>query len=133
MTETTTNAEGTPTLEETITSLRAEVVNLREMNRRQDDNLVVLRNEHRHLQQHLEGLGDALRAKAIEKGWCEEYDEFAEEWDLPKRYLDFEVTMTLTVIASDEESALEFVRDNISITNYSENVQSGPEFEVSEA
>lgn len=57
------------------------------------------------LQARLNDLGQALLEKAEEKGWCEEYEEFAEEWDLPKRYKEFWVTVVVPVDARDREAA----------------------------
>ena len=89
--------------------------------------------ERNRLETHLTGLGEALRDEAIRREWCEEYDEFADSWGLPRLNRDYEVTMTITVNAVDEETALEMVRDSVGISSYSEGVKSGPEFEVSEA
>ena len=121
-----------PTPEEVIVSLRAEVQGLRVTLGRKDENLTTLREANTRLQSWIDELGQAIRAKAIEHEWCSEYDTFAEEWDLPKRWLNFGVTMTVTVTASDEESALEMVRDAVSLSSYTEGVTDGPEFEASE-
>lgn len=76
---------------------------------------------------YLEGLRQAILEKAIEKDWCEEYDEFAEEWDLPKREREYMVTMTVSVLARDREEAEEMVAEKISIRDYDEGVLRGPE------
>jgi FtsZ-binding cell division protein ZapB len=123
-----------PTAEQRIEALQFEIAALREANQRMDRTSTDLRNANTHLKQHLAGLGEALRAEAIRREWCEEYDTFAEEWDLPKRYLEFEVTMTVKVTATDEESALEMVKENVHLSSYStEGVIEGPSFEASEA
>lgn len=121
------------TPEERIAHLQAEVEGLRQRISTRDRNLTQMREANGQLQQHIYSLGEALRNEAIRREWCAEYDAFAEDWDLPKRILNFEVTMTVTVTASDEESALEMVQGNVSISAYSEGVHEGPEFEASEA
>lgn len=82
---------------------------------------------------HLERLGQAILEQANEREWCEEYDAFAEEWGLPKRTSEWEVTMTVRVTARNEDDALAIVRDNISLDSYStEGVNNSPEFYASE-
>lgn len=88
------------------------------------------RNELRNLRDHLEGLGQALLEQAEDRDWCSEYDEFADEWNLPKRTRSYEVTVTLTVTARDEESAEEWVRESMGISQYS--VEDGPHYSVQE-
>lgn len=82
---------------------------------------------------HLENLGEALLEKAIEKDWCEEYDEFAEEWGLPKRYSEYYVTVTVRVRARDSEDAADLVRGDLGIDHYSDYVIDGPEVTAQEA
>lgn len=88
------------------------------------------RTELRDTRTWIENLGNAILEKAIEKDWCEEYDEFAEEWDLPPRVSEWEVTMTVVVRARDEEAASELVSGALSIGPYDDNVVSGPDYSV---
>lgn len=123
-----------PTPEEIITSLRNEVAGLRHTVERQTLNLSTVRDERDNLTRHLEGLGEAILEKAEAHNLtCEEYDAFADEWNLPKMKKGWQVTITLTVEARDEEGAIEFVKENVSLRDYSEGVYSGPEFEAEEA
>lgn len=81
---------------------------------------------------HLERLGEAILERANKRDWCEEYDTFAEEWDLPKRITEWEVTMTVRVTARNEDSAIEIVQDNVSIDRYTtEGIDNSPEFYAS--
>jgi hypothetical protein len=83
---------------------------------------------------HFERLKEAILEMADEKQWCEEYDAFAEEWGLLTRFKDYEVTVTLTVRAKNEDEALEYVKDNVSLDSYcNDTIQSGPEFDANEA
>ena len=86
------------------------------------------RAEVTRVREHLQELGQALLEKAVEKGWCEEYDTFADEWDLPARCKEFDVTVAVRVSARDEEAALDLVRDNVSLTPYHNDVIEGPDF-----
>lgn len=61
------------------------------------------RNE--QLSHRYHDLGQALLEKAEEKGWCDEYEEFAADWDLPKRTKEYYVTVTFQVEARDTEAA----------------------------
>ena len=81
---------------------------------------------------YIKGLGQALLEEAINRDWCSEYQEFAEEWDLPKINKTYVVTITLTVSARDEDAACDLVRDAIGINEYSEVVVNGPSFEATE-
>lgn len=76
----------------------------------------------------IENLGDAIRDKAIEHDWCSEYDEFAEEWDLPKREYEYDVSMTIRVTARDSDAAVELVVENFSLGSYGDDVVEGPEY-----
>lgn len=90
-------------------------------------------NEQRNLstlQRYHERLGEALLEKAEEKDWCSEYDEFAEEWDLPRRTRSHEVTVVFTVMARNGEEAEETVQDGLS---WSFDVEWDPSFSAEEA
>ena len=71
------------------------------------------RSSHRYLRDYNERLGQALLEKAEEKEWCSEYDEFADEWDLPRRTRSYEVNVQFTVTARDDDEAEEMVRDGL--------------------
>lgn len=89
-----------------------------------------LRNERASVQQrmtYLENLGDAILEKAVEHEWCSEYDEFAEEWGLPQRFADYDITVTVRVRAKDEDAAEDLVRSEMGMNEYSEFVVNGPE------
>ena len=93
-----------------------------------------LKNDNENLTRWQEGIGEALLEKAVEKEWCEEYDDFAEEWDLPKRDKEWEVTITVKVSARNEDAALELVKGNVSLQPWNvDGVVDSPEFEASEA
>ncbi len=82
---------------------------------------------------YIKRLGEALLQEANDRDWCGEYDTFAEEWGLPKRTSEWEVTMTVRVTARDEDSALSLVKDHVSIDSYStEGIDRDPEFYASE-
>lgn len=93
-----------------------------------------LENERRALsalQEHLENLGQAILEKANEHDWCSEYDEFAEEWNLPSRKREYRVTMYVTVEATNEDQAREFVEEQVHLDPYNtDGVQGFPDFEV---
>lgn len=74
------------------------------------------RRSNRVVQDHLDRLGQAILEKAEEKDWCSEYDEFADEWDLPRRIRSYEVTVQFAVMARDSDEAEEMVRDGLSWT-----------------
>lgn len=65
------------------------------------------------LQRYHELLGEALLEKAEEKDWCSEYDEFADEWGLPRRTRSYEVSVQFTVMARDSDEAEEIVEDGL--------------------
>lgn len=94
--------------------------------------LVHARTELSNLHQYVERLGEALLEKAVEKDWCEEYDEFALEWELPVRERDFEVTVTVRVRARDEDAAEELVGENFSLSMYDNALIDGPSFDTRE-
>ena len=87
----------------------------RVLNRRADS----AENDLRVKNEYIETLGQALLEEAERRDWCSEYDEFAREWDLPTRARDYEVTMTVTVQARDEDEAQTLVRDQVSLSSYS--------------
>lgn len=84
------------------------------------------RNYANRLEANHEQLGEALLAKAEEHDWCDEYDEFAEEWDLPKRMRDYEVTVTVRVRAKSGDDAEEFVGENFGLSTFDDNVIDNP-------
>jgi hypothetical protein len=86
--------------------------------------------EHRD---HFEGLRQAIYDMAVSKKWCGEYDEFAREWGLITLEKDFEVTMTVTVKARDEEGAIDFVKGEVGLESFQEEVSRAPEYEACEA
>jgi hypothetical protein len=81
---------------------------------------------------YIKRLGEALLQEANDRDWCGEYDTFAEEWGLPKRTSEWEVTMTVRVTARNEDDAVELVKDGVSINTYDGPVIHGPEFYASE-
>lgn len=85
-----------------------------------------------HLRERFEALGQALLEKAIEKEWCGEYDEFAQEWDLPLMAREVMVTVTVTVRARNEEEAIDLVRAEVGLGQYDDHVVSGPEYTAEE-
>lgn len=88
--------------------------------------MIQTQDQARHLEESYERLGEALRDKAIEKDWCDEYDEFAEQWDLPKRAREYEVTVTVRVLANTDDHAEELVAENFSMSMYDDIVVDGP-------
>lgn len=92
-------------------------------NRRNRDDLAWLQN-------YVTGLKQALLEKAIEKDFCGEYDEFASEWDLIPRQREYHVTVTLTVSATDEDTAQDIVQNAMNL--YYVDTTSDPEFDVRE-
>ena len=91
------------------------------------------RKDVQRLTSYQDRLGEAILEKAVYHDWCSEYDEFADEWDLPKRITTYDVTMTIQVDARNRDAAVEFVRDEFGLTSYSDNVMNGPNFEAEEA
>lgn len=73
-------------------------------------------------------LGEAILVKAVEHEWYEEYDDFADEWDLPKRDAEYEVVITVRVMARNEEKAVEFAGEKFNISPYSDGVTTSPEY-----
>lgn len=65
---------------------------------------------------HLQGLREAILQKAVENDWCSEYDEFADEWDLIRRVNEFQVTVTVNLMARDSDAAREMVEQWV-VTN----------------
>lgn len=92
--------------------------------------LVNERNMLNSVQEHLQNLGNALLEEAERRGWCSEYDEFAAEWDLPTRFKEYDVVVTVRVKARDEDEAQSLVRDEVNISSYSggEWLVEGPEY-----
>lgn len=91
-----------------------------------------LRGQLKSIQQHLENLGQALLEQAVDKDWCSEYDDFAEQWGLPRRFRDFAVTINVRVSARDEDTALELVRDQVDFSTYHDGFSLEPSFEAEE-
>lgn len=58
---------------------------------------------------YIQGLKEAILQKAVENDWCSEYDEFADEWDLIRRVNEFQVTVTVNLMARDSDTAQEMV------------------------
>lgn len=100
---------------------------------RMDRTLRHYRESDRRWEQRYEALGEALLEQAEERDWCSEYDEFADEWDLPRRKRPYEVTMKVTVLARNDDEAEELVESSVSIESYDEGVEYGPNFDVNEA
>lgn len=92
--------------------------------------LAAARAEVSEKQTWIDNLGEALLAEATERDWCDEYDEFAERWDLPLRLKEFNVSMNVLVKARGSEAALDYVRENVSIGEYDDEVVSAPDFHV---
>lgn len=77
-----------------------------------------------------ENLGQAILAVADEKNWCEEYDAFAENWNLPTRTREYDVTVRFRVLARSTEDA----EEAFSLSVPDEHQGSGyPEVSVEEA
>lgn len=88
--------------------------------------------EVKNMRDYIQRLGEALLEKAVDKDWCSEYDDFADEWDLPKRTREFEVTMTVTVIAANDEEACTVVSNQCDLSVYHDFVVNGATYEASE-
>lgn len=82
------------------------------------------------LQRWKDNVGEALRDQAEERGWCEEYEEFAENWDLPIREYEYNVNISIQVRARNYEAARELVDDELGISGHDDFVVSGPEIDV---
>ena len=92
---------------------------------------VRLRSEIRSLKERYEALGQALLEEAVNRDWCDEYNEFARDWDLPLTKTEFEVLVTLRVNADNENAAIEYVSDALGIDKYGDpDVTYGPEYSV---
>lgn len=87
-----------------------------------------VRNDLKARNDHLEALGQALLEEAKSRDWCGEYDTFAEQWDLPQRTTEWEVTATVRVNARTEDDAIEILKDGVSINSYDGPVTHGPTF-----
>ncbi len=119
------------TLAERIAHLQAEVEGLRQTISTRDRNITQMREANERLQQHLYDLGKALRDEAINRDWCAEYDAFAEQWDLPQREAEYNVTITVRITARDEDAALEIAHGGVSLDSYhTTGVSFSPEYEV---
>lgn len=91
-------------------------------------------NELRMKNEYIETLGQALLEEAERRDWCSEYDDFAQEWDLPRRLQEYDVTMTVRVNARDEDEAQTLVRDEVGVSSYAHNwVTDGPEYSAEAA
>lgn len=90
------------------------------------------RNYASRLETEREQLGEALLEKATEHDWCDEYDEFAEAWGLPKRVHEYEVTVTVRVMAKNSDEAEEFVGENFTLSMFDENVADSPSIYATE-
>lgn len=113
----------------------ANIQSVQMQHRRIDmDNLQTLRDELSSMRDYIQRLGAALIEKANDHDWCSEYDDFADEWDLPRRSREYEVTMTVTVTAQSEEEAEERVSNNVALSAYHNDdfVVNDPSFDVTQ-
>lgn len=93
-------------------------------------------NERASLQQqktYIENLGEAILEQAVNRDWCKEYDEFAEEWGLPLRFAEYDVTVTVRVRARDSEQAADLIRGELGFDSYHDDVIDGPEVTAEKA
>lgn len=90
------------------------------------------RNRIQELETRHERLGEAILQEAIDRDWCAEYDEFAEEWDLPPLNRAFDVTMTISVIARNADDAEDMVRNAVSLSYRDDGVVDDPYFSTEE-
>lgn len=93
-------------------------------------------NERASLQQqktYIDNLGEALLEEAINRDWCEEYDEFAEKWGLPLRFAEYDVTVTVRVRARDSDQAADLIRGEFGFDSHHEDVIEGPEITAEKA
>lgn len=88
------------------------------------------RDEHAFLKNYLTSLKQALLEKAIEKDFCREYDDFAAEWDLLPRSREYQVVVTINVMATDEDNAQEIVENAMNL--YYVDTTSNPTVDVEE-
>lgn len=98
-------AVGSPEWCAHMTDVRAEVLTAYRFDR----------NEYAFLKNYLTNLKQALLEKAIEKDFCREYDDFAAEWDLLPRSREYQVVVTVNVMATDEDNALEMVENAMNL------------------
>lgn len=108
---------------------RGEMLEYSEKIRQQ---LIQTQDQVRGLEESYESLGEALRDKAVEHDWCDEYDEFAEQWNLPSRTREYEVTVTVRVLAKSDDHAEELVGENFSMSMYDDIVLNGPHVSATE-
>ena len=85
------------------------------------------------LQRWKDNVGEALRDQAKKRGWCEEYEDFAENWDLPIREYEYNVNISIQVRARSQEAAYEMVDDELGISSNDDFVSSGPHSAVERA
>lgn len=90
------------------------------------------KTELRNLEQYLEGLREAILEKAVQHDWCREYDEFASEWNLLSRLREYEVSVSIPVMAKDEEDARELVYEHYGLSSTAEFSVGEPTISVSE-
>lgn len=90
------------------------------------------RDQLRFERQKYEELGQALLQQAIEKDWCDEYDQFAEDWELPKRTREYTVTVEIPVRATSPENAEELVEAYSGVSCYEDWFIDYPSVYVSE-
>lgn len=57
-----------------------------------------------HMTRKFEGLGKDLLQHAIDNEWGEEYDAFADEWDLPTRPRDFTVNINMVITTRNRDN-----------------------------
>lgn len=88
------------------------------------------RDEHAFLKNYLTDLKQALLEKAIEKDFCREYDDFAAEWGLLPRSREYQVVLTINLMATDEDNAQEIVENAMNL--YYVDTISDPEIDVRE-
>lgn len=79
---------------------------------------------------YVDRLKQAIHDVAEEKEWCDEYNEFADEWGLIPLDREYEVTVTFTIKARDEDDAAHLAEDATAI---SLDLESRPRFSAVEA
>ena len=85
------------------------------------------RNSLSRKEEYIKNLGEALRDQAIEHDLCGVYDSFADEWDLPARAVEYDVTISIRVMAREEEHAINTIQEEVYISSNTEGIVSGPE------
>lgn len=120
---------GTPTWHSQMVTLRRSLTN--DLKRSYQE-LQRHRDQLRFERQKYEELGQALLQQAIEKDWCDEYEQFAEDWDLPKRTREYTVTVEIPVKATSEEEAQELVEAYTNVSCYEDWFIDYPSVDVSE-